>query len=204
MGETVGRLLRLSPREATLADVALGRPLLDAIGLVRHRAEGAGVELLIERSDERDDASGPGARALLEALPCVRGSTNELGQAFLNLLVNAVDAIEDARESGAACGGPGRVTVVLDGAFDPGTGPLRLVVIDDGPGIEEELLARVADPFFSTKEQGKGTGLGLAIVHNIVAAHGGRVLLEGRPGVGLRVTIELPRPSAGLEAGGAP
>ena len=202
MGETVGRLLRLSPREATLADVALGRPLRDAIGLVRHRAEGAGIELLLQRGGEGKDASGAEARALLEAMPHVRGSTNELGQAFLNLLVNAVDAIVGARENGDPCGGPGRVIVELDGALDAAEGPLRIVVADDGPGIGEELLTRVADPFFTTKEQGKGTGLGLAIVHNIVAAHGGRVLLEGRPGVGLRVTIELPRPGEELVAGG--
>lgn len=202
MGETVGRLLRLSPREAALSDVPLGRPLLDALGLVRHRAEGAGVELVLRREGGEISAVGPDARPLLEALPQVRGSTNELGQAFLNLFVNAVDAIEGARVDRVPAGGPGRIVLDIGGALGAASGePLRLVFTDDGPGIDDELLARVADPFFTTKEQGKGTGLGLAIVHNIVAAHGGRVLLEGRPGTGLRVTIELPRPGAVLEAG---
>jgi signal transduction histidine kinase len=53
-------------------------------------------------------------------------------------------------------------------------------------------MGRAADAFFTTKEQGKGTGLGLAIVHNVVAAHGGRVLLDSAPGEGFTVTLELP------------
>lgn len=206
MGETVGRLLRLSPREANLANVPLGRSLLDAIGLVRHRAQGLGVDVLVARDGSQVDAHGPEARALIETLPSVRGSANELGQAFLNLLVNAVDAIEEAREEGLTHGGARSITIGLDDALDwahevGGTSSVRLTFTDDGPGIDEELLARVADAFFTTKEQGKGTGLGLAIVHNIVAAHGGRVLLEGRPGLGLRVIIELPHPDAVPEQG---
>lgn len=194
MGETVGRLLRLSPREAALADVPLGRPVLDALGLVRHRAEGAGVELVLVAGADECAALSPEGRALLARLAPARGSSNELGQAFLNLFVNAVDAIEEARAAGRPHGGGRRVLVDVAGALVGGAGDtLRVVVLDDGPGIDGELLPRVADAFFTTKEQGKGTGLGLAIVHNVVAAHGGRVLLDGRPGRGLAVTIELPR-----------
>ena len=69
---------------------------------------------------------------------------------------------------------------------------VRIVCEDDGPGVSEAVMERAADAFFTTKEQGKGTGLGLAIVHNVVAAHGGRVLLESSAAEGFRVTIELP------------
>ena len=93
--------------------------------------------------------------------------------------MNAVDAI-GAAESGAPAAGLAAWSSSSTARSTP-AGAARLVVADDGPGIEEDLLAR-GGPFFTTKEQGKGTGLGLAIVHNIVAAHGGRVLLEGRPG----------------------
>jgi signal transduction histidine kinase len=62
--------------------------------------------------------------------------------------------------------------------------------------VPPEVLERAADLFFSTKAPGKGTGLGLSIVHNVVAAHGGRVQLESRPGEGFRVRIELPAAGA--------
>ena len=188
MGETVGRLLRLSPREATLDEVEIARPLGDALGLVRHRAEMAGVaiELLGPAGAPRRDAFSPDAMTPLSAIPPIRGAANELGQAFLNLAVNAIDAIEGDRSSG------GTLTISLDTAANSRRELVVIVFEDDGPGISEELIARVADPFFTTKEQGKGTGLGLAIVHNITSAHDGRVLLEGREGQGLRVTIELP------------
>lgn len=204
MGETVGRLLRLSPREASLSDVQLGRPLVDAIGLVRHRAEECCVQLLVSADAQGGDpmpASSPEAREFLGALPTLRGAANELGQAFLNLLVNAIDAIVEAREAGAPTGGPGQIMISVFEAKPIGDGSQReprlyLRFEDDGPGIPGDVIDRVVNPFFTTKEQGKGTGLGLAIVHNIVAAHGGVVLLEGRPGLGLRATIELPLPKA--------
>lgn len=210
MGETVGRLLRLSPREASLANVLLGRPLTDAIGLVRHRAEECHVELLVSADAQGRDpmpASSPEAREFLGALPTLRGAANELGQAFLNLLVNAIDAIVEAREDGAPTGGAGRITISVFEAKAISDGNLReprlcLRFEDDGPGIPSDVIDRVVNPFFTTKEQGKGTGLGLAIVHNIVAAHGGVVLLEGRPGIGLRTTIELPLPAAADSRGG--
>ncbi len=211
MGETVGRLLRLAPRDARIDTVDLARPLADALGLVRHRAESHRIVLQIEGpGDERGedrasprDPFAPGAFEPYGTLPAIRGAANELGQAFLNLLVNALDAIEEGRESGAPMGGPGCVTVRLSpfpgGATDSGATGVRVVVEDDGPGVNEGILARAADAFFTTKEQGKGTGLGLAIVHNVVAAHGGSVLLSSRSGEGFRVQLDLPGMSAEVQ-----
>jgi len=111
---------------------------------------------------------------------------------LLNLLGNALDALEG---NGAAAGGghrPGRIEVSLETGGGPGAS-LVLVVRDNGPGVASDVLERVADLFFTTKEVGKGTGLGLGIVHRIVDAHGGRVHLASTLGQGFAVRLELPR-----------
>jgi two-component system sensor histidine kinase HydH len=106
---------------------------------------------------------------------------NHLTQALLNLLLNAVHAVDPE----------GVITV---GAENEEEGQwCRIWVQDDGPGIEEALQAKIFDPFFTTRE--KGIGLGLAIVHTIVENHGGRVdVASPPPGClkGCRFTIRLP------------
>lgn len=193
MGETVGRLLRLSPREATLEELRVDRPLGDALGLIRHRAERLQValELSVESQGrtERLDPFQPNAMERVAALPALRGASNELGQAFLNLLVNSLDSIQAGRESGRIPASRGRIALELRVTRDES---IELVFEDDGPGVTPEVLERAADPFFTTKEQGKGTGLGLAMVHNVVAAHDGRVMVSSVDGAGFRVAIELP------------
>ncbi len=201
MGETVGRLLRLSPREATLGEVGLDRPLSDALGLIRHRAERLGVSLELHvrsgQGSEPLDPFLPSSMDRMRELPPLKGAANELGQAFLNLLVNSLDSIEGGRESGAIPVERGRIRLELGRTAD---GSLDVVFEDDGPGVSPEVLERAADPFFTTKEQGKGTGLGLAMVHNVVAAHSGRVLVSSVEGEGFRVAIELPVHRAGEQA----
>jgi signal transduction histidine kinase len=114
----------------------------------------------------------------LEELPRVRCHAGQLNQVFLNLLMNACDAI----------GEKGNITVrsrALEG------GRVRLEFEDDGPGIAPELRDRVFEPFFTTKPVGKGTGLGLSLSHGIVERHGGRIWVESDPGRGSRFVIEL-------------
>ena len=65
-------------------------------------------------------------------------------------------------------------------------------MIDDGPGIEEENLKRLCDPFFTTKDVGKGTGLGLSICFGIVEQHGGRLYAKSKPGEETTFTVEIP------------
>lgn len=201
MGETVGRLLRLSPREATLGEVGLHRPLSDALGLIRHRAERLGVSLELHvrsgKGSEPLDPFLPSSMDRMRELPPLKGAANELGQAFLNLFVNSLDSIEEGRESGVIPMERGRIRLELGRTAD---GPLEVVFEDDGPGVSQEVLERAADPFFTTKEQGKGTGLGLAMVHNVIAAHGGRVLVSSVAGEGFRVAIDLPVERAGESA----
>ena len=119
-----------------------------------------------------------------------------MGQVILNLLVNALDAVEDkqAREKLS----PGSqfeplITIECDLSDED---VWRIRVQDNGGGISEEVKQSMFDPFISTKS--KGTGLGLAIVLSITAAHGGRVLVNSERGVGTTMTLELPRSIAAL------
>jgi len=117
-------------------------------------------------------------RAYAQALPPVEGHSSQLGQVFMNLVVNACQAIE----------GPGQVVLAttLDGDW------VRIEVRDSGPGIRPEHLGRIFDPGFTTKGAGVGTGLGLSICYQIVAAHGGEILVDSPPGQGACFTILLP------------
>jgi len=100
-------------------------------------------------------------------------------QAILNLLVNALHAVEG--------GG------VISMATAPGPeGGCILRVADTGPGIPEQNISRIFDPFFTTKAPGKGTGLGLAITHRIIDRLGGTITAESPPGKGAVFTISLP------------
>jgi signal transduction histidine kinase len=174
---TVGRLLRLAPRQARPQPIALAQPVADAIGLVQHRA--AEQRVAIEFTC---DGRAEGALERARSLPPVMGEANELAQAVLNLLVNALDALEGLRA------GEARILVDLRREGDE----VVLSVADNGPGVHADLLPRVADPFYTTKEVGRGTGLGLAIVHNVAESHGGRVELRSRPGEGFRAEIHIP------------
>jgi two-component system NtrC family sensor kinase len=104
------------------------------------------------------------------------GDAGKLRQVIANLIINAAQAT----------GPGGRVSV--ESGREGGDALLR--VVDDGPGMTDEVRARMFDPFFTTKPD--GTGLGLAIAHAIVDAHGGRLEVRTAPGEGTRVTLRLP------------
>ncbi len=108
-------------------------------------------------------------------------------RALLNLVFNALDAVGEA----------GRVWIRL-GERGEREEPASIVVEDDGPGIGQENLHRVFNPFFTTKDH--GTGLGLAIVHRIAEAHGGSVTVRNRPEGGACFVLSLPAALAPLEA----
>lgn len=111
-------------------------------------------------------------------LPRIRCYAGQLNQVFMNLLMNACDAMAD--------GGKIEIrTSRIDGG-------VRLDFSDSGPGIPPEIRSRIFDPFFTTKAVGKGTGLGLSISHGIVERHGGRIQVDSAPGRGTTFSIELP------------
>ena len=135
------------------------------------------------------------ARLSLELadVPPVRGSEHRLGQAFLNLLVNAAQAISP--------GAPDRNLVNASTAVAE-DGRVVVEVTDTGAGIPAEVLPRIFDPFFTTRPVGSGTGLGLAIVHAIVTDVGGEVRVHSEPGQGTIFTVLLP-PAPAATAGPA-
>ena len=103
---------------------------------------------------------------------------NQLNQVFMNLLVNAAQAIED------------KGTVTIRTWVDNGQVDVRIV--DTGQGISSEHLEHIFDPGWTTKSRGVGTGLGLSISYNIVENHGGKLLVESMPGAGATFTVHLP------------
>jgi len=117
-------------------------------------------------------------------LPPISARGSEINQVFLNILVNAAQAIEEQKRDKK-----GLIvvrTVVLGDRVVVG-------IRDDGPGIPEDIRLKIFDPFFTTKEPGKGTGLGLSISYDIVVSkHGGRLTVDSTPGLGTTFTIELP------------
>lgn len=132
----------------------------------------------------------------LDAAPLkVHADAGQIGQVLLNLCTNAWYAMDGTR--------PGRIEialerVVLDGDVTALAGGLsagvyaRLSVSDNGCGMDEATLARIYEPFFTTKPTGEGTGLGLAVVHGIVQAHHGAVSVSSRLGHGTRFDVHLP------------
>jgi PAS domain S-box-containing protein len=118
-------------------------------------------------------------------LPMVHCYPMQLQQVFMNLLVNAYQAIEER------IGGSGETgTIWL--RTEPRAGGVAIIVTDTGVGIAAENLDRIFDPFFTTKKVGMGTGLGLSTCFNIVEQHGGSLVAESQPGVETAFTVWLP------------
>jgi signal transduction histidine kinase len=113
-------------------------------------------------------------------LPFVRGNASQLKQVFMNIVVNAAEAMH----------GNGVLTITTSPA--PDRKAIFVEFTDTGEGIPEENLTRIFDPFFTTKDVGKGTGLGLATSYGIVEDHGGKIGVKSKVGEGTTFTIELP------------
>lgn len=149
-------------RPLTVADLSPNAVVEDALLLVQNQLQIQGVEVTRR----------------LGTLPHVPGDFSLLRQACVNVLMNACEAM------------PFRGTLRVETALLDGGAEVELAFQDSGPGIPAERLARVFDPFFSTKEG--GAGLGLSVVYGIVTRHGGRVDLRCEPGQGTRVALRLP------------
>jgi len=113
-------------------------------------------------------------------LPFVRGNASQLKQVFMNIIVNAAEAMH----------GNGTLTITTYSA--PDRKRVSVEFTDTGEGIPEENLTRIFDPFFTTKDVGKGTGLGLATSYGIVEDHGGKIGVKSKVAEGTTFTIELP------------
>lgn len=127
-----------------------------------------------------------------ESLPDTLVDANQILQVFLNLIINAEQAMRGTMDDGSE--GTLRISTRAN------SGTLTASFADSGPGMDDETLRRIFDPFFTTKEAGEGTGLGLTISYGIIDEHGGRIWAESGSGKGTTFHIELPV----LEAAVAP
>jgi hypothetical protein len=127
-------------------------------------------------------------KELAVAAPVVQGIEYKLQQVFLNLLLNARDAMPKGGWLTLLTRAEGKEAVIEVG--------------DTGSGIPAEQLSRIYDPFFTTKAIGKGTGLGLSITYGIVQEHGGSITCESVVGQGTRFTLRLPLAAAMSRAAG--
>jgi nitrogen fixation/metabolism regulation signal transduction histidine kinase len=129
------------------------------------------------------EASGvPVAKRLAENLPPVWADATQIRQVLHNLVQNAQDALENARS--------GNASPSIEVSTELADGGARLAVSDNGGGFPEELMARIFEPYVTTKP--RGTGLGLAIVKKIIDEHHGSVAIENRPSRGASVSVLLP------------
>ena len=114
-------------------------------------------------------------------LPRIESDTSQLQQAFLNIMDNAIDAIDKN----------GTITITTRSL--PETGEVDIAIADTGKGIPKDALEKIFDPFFTTKKVGEGTGLGLTISFSIVEKLGGRITVESEEGKGTTFHILVPR-----------
>jgi signal transduction histidine kinase len=166
---TVSKILTFTPHKVAPQPVDLEDVVRPVLALTRHRIEKQGVDV------DLDFAAQPAA---------VFADPYELQQAVLNVVLNALDALEEAP--------PEQPHILIRTTVHEDE--VRLLVRDNGPGMDEEQLTHAFDLFYTTKEQGKGSGLGLGTVHQIIADHGGRVEMERAAGkTGMDVVFVLPR-----------
>jgi two-component system NtrC family sensor kinase len=145
--------------------VAISSLLNDTLKLVKNQLMLSSVELETELSTD---------------FPPVSGDRKSLRQAFLNLFINAIQAMPKGGTLGIR-------------AYVPDGQPwVKVDVVDTGVGIPPENLPRLFEPFFTTKEVGRGTGLGLAVTYSILQKHGGRIEVHSTPGRGTTFTVSLP------------
>jgi len=127
-----------------------------------------------------------------KSLPAVNGDPHQLMQVFLNLILNAEQAMRDVRDRGTL-----RIRLTKD------NNTLSATFQDDGPGISSDILPNIFDPFYTTKRPGRGTGLGLSICKAILREHGGNVEAASGPGGGALFTVMLPSSAAAPTSVGA-
>jgi signal transduction histidine kinase len=121
------------------------------------------------------------------SLPRALGNAGQLKQVFMNIIINAAEAMH----------GNGELTIATSAS--PDGKRVFMEFSDTGEGIPEENLSRIFEPFFTTKDVGKGTGLGLATSYGIIESHGGKISVKSRVDEGATFTIELPVHPEGKE-----
>ena len=162
--EIVNNLLNFSRTGAAeLADIDVNRVVEETLSLVAHPLKTSQIHIVKQLGD---------------SLPPVRGSANKLQQVFLNLFLNARDAMP-----------AGGMLEVRTAAHN---GSVEVEIADTGAGIPREHIHRIFDPFFTTKANGRGTGLGLSVSYGIIKEHAGKIDVRSTPGKGTSFHVEFP------------
>ncbi|HYR42110.1 MAG TPA: ATP-binding protein [Terriglobia bacterium] len=162
--EIVNNLLNFSRTNATeFAEMDIHQVITDTLSLLEHQFKGARIRM---------------ERELRAEYPIAFGNAGKLQQVFLNLFVNARDAMPEG----------GELRVLTDNVDSK----IEIIVQDTGIGISRENIKKIYDPFFTTKTAGKGTGLGLSVSYGIVREHGGNISVDSKPGAGTSFKLELP------------
>jgi signal transduction histidine kinase len=162
--EIVNNLLNFSRTGAgELADIDVNKVVEETLSLVAHPLKTSQIQIV---------------KQLGSTLPPVRGSANKLQQVFLNLFLNARDAMPG-----------GGMLEVRTAAHN---GSVEIEVVDTGAGIPREHIHRIFDPFFTTKASGRGTGLGLSVSYGIIKEHAGKIDVRSSPGKGTSFHVEFP------------
>jgi PAS domain S-box-containing protein len=157
---SLGDFARLSSAEKTVSNIS---DILDrAINLVRYDKRFKNIQLTTD----------------IENIPLLKVNPDKMQQVFLNLILNAVDAMPDGGKLGVS--------------MERRDSSVEVVFSDSGGGIDESVLDRIFDPFFTTKAPGKGTGLGLSICYGIIREHNGTITVKSRKGEGTTFVIRLP------------
>ena len=162
--EIVNSLLNFSRTSTTsFGGVAVNKVVQETLSLLEHQLQKSGIQVKADLDPE---------------LPAVHGNAGKLQQVFLNLFLNARDAM--------SAGGTLEIRSWAEGMG------ARIEVSDSGQGIAPENLHRIYDPFFTTKAARKGTGLGLSVTYGIIQEHGGSIEVFNRRGGGATFRVDLP------------
>jgi signal transduction histidine kinase len=162
--EIVNSLLNFSRTSGTeFRMIDLHTIIVDTLSLLEHQFKVSKVR--VKREFESN-------------LSQVYGNPGKLQQVFLNLFINAKDAMPQGGE-----------LTVRTSSYDS---VFRVEVVDTGVGIKPEHLSKIYDPFFTTKELGRGTGLGLSVSYGIIQEHSGKIVVDSAPGQGTHFILELP------------
>jgi len=169
-GEIVRNLLDFSRKDKpSFEELSVHDVINKTVKLVKNQVMLTGIELKIDIPDD---------------LPTIKGNLRNLQQVFLNLLLNAIQAMPNG----------GKICIE---AYDYSDKFVRIDVTDTGHGIKPEDLEHIFEPFYTTKGVGRGTGLGLAVTYGLVKKHGGYIEVESEVGVGTTFSVYLPKNNVG-------
>ena len=171
--EIIGNLMQFSRKEkGEHSQISVNEVVQKSIAIVDHQLSLKDVRIESELSED---------------VPDISGNANQLQQVLMNLMINAQQAI-----------GEGGGTVKLETSVNGES--VLITVLDTGPGVDDDVAAKIFEPFYTTKPAGQGTGLGLSVTYGIIQDHGGDISVKRADSGGARFVIKLPLKTEGAVA----